>query len=70
MYRAFPCWDEPAVKATFAVTIVVPINLTAISNMPEKSVIHLATTPPKKKVTFHTSPKMSTYLLAWAVGSQ
>ena len=32
--RAFPCWDEPAVKATFEVTLVVPEELEAISNMP------------------------------------
>ena len=79
---AFPCWDEPAVKATFSVTIIIPAHLTAISNMPELSVIHLPpTTSPStavkdpsakvialKKVVFDTSPKMSTYLLAWAIG--
>ena len=31
--RAFPCWDEPAVKATFDVTLVVPKNRVALSNM-------------------------------------
>ena len=64
--RAFPCWDEPAVKATFAVTITIPSNLTALSNMPESSMTHLS--GGKKKIVFETSPKMSTYLLAWAVG--
>eukprot|EP01038_Epipyxis_sp_PR26KG_P009699 gene9699-13056_t len=64
--RAFPCWDEPAVKATFGVTIIVPSFLTVLSNMPEKSSTHLSGN--KKKVVFHTSPKMSTYLLAWAIG--
>ena len=65
-YRAFPCWDEPAIKATFGVTIIIPAHLTAISNMPEIQTLHLA--GGKKKVTFEVSPKMSTYLLAWAVG--
>ncbi|KAI9491733.1 aminopeptidase [Zychaea mexicana] len=31
--RAFPCWDEPALKATFDVTLIVPSDLTALSNM-------------------------------------
>ena len=70
--RAFPCWDEPGVKATFSVTLIVPAHLTAISNMPELSVTHLPGTGSayKKKVVFHKSPKMSTYLLAWAVGGE
>ena len=31
--RAFPCWDEPAHKATFDVTLVVPADKLALSNM-------------------------------------
>ncbi len=31
--RAFPCWDEPAHKATFDVTLVVPKEKVALSNM-------------------------------------
>jgi puromycin-sensitive aminopeptidase len=31
--RAFPCWDEPALKATFDVTIVAGKNKTVLSNM-------------------------------------
>ena len=33
--RAFPCWDEPAHKATFGVTLVVPEDLMALSNAAE-----------------------------------
>ena len=32
--RAFPCWDEPSLKATFLMTLVVPSDMTAVSNMP------------------------------------
>ena len=32
--RAFPCWDEPAIKATFDVTLVSPVKTVALSNMP------------------------------------
>jgi aminopeptidase N len=32
--RAIPCWDEPAIKATFVMTLVVPKDFTALSNMP------------------------------------
>ena len=64
--RAFPCWDEPALKASFSVTMVVPEHLAAISNMPEESV---ATEGGKKIVRFAETPPMSTYLLAFAVGN-
>jgi puromycin-sensitive aminopeptidase len=69
-HSAFPCWDEPAVKATFGVTLIIPSHLTALSNMPETSSTHVAGSSGTmlKKVVFDTSPKMSTYLLAWAVG--
>jgi aminopeptidase N len=53
--RMFPGWDEPAFKATFQLSAVVPQNLTAISNMPAT-----ATTPAGnglKKVQFAASPR-------------
>jgi aminopeptidase N len=31
--RAFPCWDEPAVKATFDVTLIADETKTVLSNM-------------------------------------
>ncbi len=64
--RAFPCWDDPAVKATFDVTLVVPSDLVAISNT-----MIVSETPAAggaKTVRFGESPKMSTYLLAFIVG--
>jgi len=69
--RAFPCWDEPLVKATFTLTLIIPAHLTALSNMPEQCSTYVAGGKDGamlKKVKFNVSPKMSTYLLAWAVG--
>ena len=65
--RAFPCWDEPAFKAVFQVTLVVDEKLTAISNTRP---IRLTPSPGtgKKEVVFADSIKMSTYLVAFIVG--
>ncbi|KAL4746023.1 hypothetical protein BDW72DRAFT_185749 [Aspergillus terricola var. indicus] len=65
--RAFPCFDEPNLKATFDFEIEVPKGQTAISNMPVKSEKE-GSKPELKVVSFNTTPVMSTYLLAWAVG--
>ncbi|KAJ3182652.1 Aminopeptidase 2 mitochondrial [Geranomyces variabilis] len=67
--RALPSWDEPNLKATFDVVLNIEKNLTALSNMnaiEEKDV----TIDGKalKAVHFATTPIMSTYLLAFAVG--
>ena len=64
--RAFPCWDDPAVKATFQVTLVVPNDLVAISNTLVES--EIARDNGTKAVRFLETPRMSTYLLAFIVG--
>ena len=63
--RAFPCWDEPSLKATFEVTLKAPKELTTLSNMP---VAMESVEGPLKTVRFQETPKMSTYLLAFVVG--
>ncbi|PAV64104.1 hypothetical protein WR25_05612 [Diploscapter pachys] len=65
--NAFPCWDEPIYKAQFDVTFVVESHLTALSNM---NVIESKPLEDGKfkQVKFATSPIMSTYLVAFAVG--
>jgi aminopeptidase N len=65
--RAFPSFDQPDMKATFALTAVVPTGDMAISNGKV-----VADTPgpgaAQHTVKFSTTPKMSSYLLALAVG--
>ncbi len=64
--RAFPCFDEPAQKAVFHVSLVIPKGKTAISNtLPVSKIEHEAGF---EVVKFAPSPKMSTYLLAFIVG--
>ncbi|KAL8789622.1 MAG: hypothetical protein Q9213_001058 [Squamulea squamosa] len=64
--RAFPCFDEPNLKATFDFSIEIPEDLVALSNMPEKEIKD--SKEGLKIVSFERTPIMSTYLLAWAFG--
>ena len=64
--QAFPCWDEPARKASFDVTLVVPEDLTALSNTP--IIEETSAGGGLKAVRFAETPVMSTYLLAFVVG--
>src|SRR5271170_798114 len=65
--RAFPSLDEPALKATFDVTLVIAKGDTAISNT------NIVSDTPGPNAEEHTiqfarTPKMSTYLVAFLVG--
>ena len=64
--RFAPMFDEPIYKATFDLTATIPANQMAVSNMPVLSERDLGNG--RKKVTFSTSPKMSSYLLFFALG--
>ena len=64
--RAFPCWDEPAQKAVFDVTLVFADEYQAVSNTP--MVEEGTAGPGLKSVRFGETPVMSTYLLAFVVG--
>jgi len=64
--RVLPCWDEPARKATFTITVDAPKNRMAISNMPVAEIKPISQS--MQRVRFATSPQMSTYLLFLAVG--
>jgi len=64
--RAFPCFDQPGEKASFDIEIAIPAGLTAIANTAVVSEQPLE--GGKKLVRFARTPKMSTYLVFFAVG--
>ncbi|KAF5367551.1 hypothetical protein D9758_003664 [Tetrapyrgos nigripes] len=81
--RAFPCWDEPALKATFDITLVSKADTVNISNSAvvseetfsenNQSHANLKQSFPSlsgqwKVTKFQTTPIMSTYLVAFANG--
>ncbi|XP_030490124.2 aminopeptidase M1 isoform X1 [Cannabis sativa] len=63
--QCFPCWDEPACKATFKITLDVPSDLVALSNMP---IIEENVKGQIKTLSYQESPIMSTYLVAFVIG--
>lgn len=64
--KAFPCWDEPMWKATFDIELVVDADHQAIANSAETSRTPLE--DGRHLVSFATTMKMSTYLVAFVVG--
>ncbi|MCL5238933.1 MAG: M1 family metallopeptidase [Candidatus Marsarchaeota archaeon] len=65
--RCFPCFDEPELKALFSVSMVVKNGLDCISNTPIRKTERLS--GGRKRVTFHETLKMSTYLLYLGIGN-
>ncbi|CZT42721.1 probable aminopeptidase 2 [Rhynchosporium secalis] len=69
--RAFPCFDEPALKAEFTVTLIADKKFTCLSNMDvsgEKEVKSGFGGDVKKAVSYNKSPPMSTYLICFIIG--
>ena len=69
--RAFPCFDEPALKAEYTVTLIADQEHVCLGNMDvasEKQVDSKITGGQRKAVTFNKTPPMSSYLLAFIVG--
>ncbi len=64
--RAFPCFDEPDLKAAWTLTLTVPEAMRAFANMPVAR--ERVASPGWREVTFETTPPLPTYLLAFAVG--
>jgi aminopeptidase N len=63
--RLFPCWDEPAFRARFQLTTVVPENWMAVSNMPVTSEKRVTG---GREVEFQPTPSMSSYLVVFCAG--
>lgn len=62
--KAFPCFDEPNLKASFEISLVSEPHLTHLSNMDVKN----EEVVEGKKIThFNPTPNMSTYLVAFIV---
>ena len=64
--RLFPCWDEPVYRATYQLTVTVPQDFTAVSNMPIASETPGANGV--KTVAFQPTPPMASYLTAFVAG--
>ncbi len=60
-----PSWDEPAFKATYKLSVVLPKDFAAVSNTPIESETPAGV---QKKVVFGQTPKMSSYLLVLCAG--
>jgi puromycin-sensitive aminopeptidase len=64
--------DEPAAKATFAITLVCPADMIALSNMPIKASTPVAALveggAARTKHEYDVTPIMSTYLVAFVIG--
>ncbi|CAH7017408.1 aminopeptidase Q [Phodopus roborovskii] len=67
--NVFPCFDEPALKATFNITIIHHPGYVTLSNMPQLGQSERIDVNGSrwKVTTFHTTPRMPTYLVALAV---
>ncbi|XP_022064326.2 aminopeptidase N-like [Acanthochromis polyacanthus] len=66
--KAFPCFDEPAMKAVFNVTIIHKPGTVALSNGKENGISDSVIDGVHVKVTtFEPTERMSTYVLAFIV---
>jgi aminopeptidase N len=63
--EVFPCIDEPEAKATFGLQLTTQVGVTVLGNMPATDT---HTIDNRLVTTFATTPRMSSYLLAFVIG--
>ncbi|XP_074096534.1 aminopeptidase N-like isoform X2 [Cotesia typhae] len=68
--QVFPCWDEPAIKATFKLSLQHNFKHTALSNTQSKNITHVDDGSNQNRVwtSFETTPPMSAQLIAFIIG--
>ncbi|XP_041364193.1 glutamyl aminopeptidase-like [Gigantopelta aegis] len=65
--KAFPCFDEPNLKAEYTITLIHDASYTPLSNMPVSANQPQNWFHSLKSTTFQRSVKMSTYLVCFIV---
>jgi len=65
--KTFPCWDEPSFKIPFQLALTVPRDLEALANTFPERTDEIADGE-RKRVLFHATKKLPSYLVAMAVG--
>ena len=66
--RVFPCFDEPSLRATFDLTLDIPREMQALSNMPQLSSKDNFLNSGTKRIRFQRTPSMPTFLLCFVIG--
>ena len=64
--RMFACFEQPDLKATFALTVTAPSHWKVISNSPSSDPEMI--TPTTSRWTFEATPRLSTYITALVAG--
>ena len=65
--RAFPCFDEPAFKANFSIALITEEGKVVLGNMPPREAAPVIVAPGWQQVSFETTVRMSTYLVAYCI---
>lgn len=67
--EAFPCFDEPAMKSRFEISIARPTGMVTLSNMPIRASEAIAGRRGRVWDHYEVSPRMSTYLVAFVLAN-